>query len=529
MPNKNTPREKSMQASSTESVTLSVLAERVNRRLSDKSLDDNKIKQVINSFFDTVRRDILDNGSFKLLGFGTFDRMLVDEKERTDRVTGETIFTPGYYKIKFVPVSALAKRVNKPYEHLQPEVIEEAPVEEEAKPEPDETPIDPATEALRDAFDEIDDPDIDQGQTDESRFDFSSEAPPSAPQQEFRKDRPHTAVSPESLRSGAAAVPHSAASENIRYAPQFTHHAAPDPYAPQSAPYTAPDHYAQTADMSHCSVSPVYDAETQRKRSGEIDGKAAVENQTVRHAVIQQQIIEQQIVQQHVIQNRHAGELPETEDNVYDTDYDDDDYEEGSQRYISRCWFFAGVAVVLTALMIGALVYVLTHRTPKAAAKSVREMPKTVVAEPKTVVTEAAPEIRTVSLRIAADDNLYAALAQAEYGERNLWPYIFSANMLRYPDPDNPGAARELVVPSKPDRAIDRRDIELSVIDVYDSYRSLIAANPRGRAAAIRKKHAVISLICGESLYSGFIDKYAIRFNVEDVSTAREQIKNAAR
>ena len=514
MPNKNTPREKSMQASSTESVTLSVLAERVNRRLSDKSLDDNKIKQVINSFFDTVRRDILDNGSFKLLGFGTFDRMLVDEKERTDRVTGETIFTPGYYKIKFVPVSALAKRVNKPYEHLQPEVIEEAPVEE-AKPLPDETPIDPAAEALRDAFDEIDDFDIDQGQTDESRFDFSSETPPSTPQQEFRKDRLHTAVSQESFRSGAAALPHSAASGSTCYAPQFTHHAAPDPYA-------------QTADMSYCSVSPVYDAETQRKRSGEIDGKAAVENQTVRHAVIQQQIIEQQIVQQHVIQNRHADELPETEDDIYDPDYDGDDYSEG-QRYISRCWFFAGVAVVLTALMIGALAYVLTHRTPKASGKSVREMPKTVVAEPKTVVTKAAPEIRTVSLRIAADDNLYAALAQAEYGERNLWPYIFSANMLRYPDPDNPGAARELVVPSKPDRAIDRRDIELSVIDVYDSYRSLIAANPRGRAAAIRKEHAVISLICGESLYSGFIDKYAIRFNVEDVSTAREQIKNAAR
>ncbi|MGI5105568.1 HU family DNA-binding protein [Treponema socranskii] len=512
MPNKNTPRGKTTKANVAESVTLSVLAERVSRRLADKSLDDNKIKQVINSFFDTVRRDILDNGSFKLLGFGTFDRMLVDEKERTDRVTGETIFTPGYYKIKFVPVSALAKRVNKPYEHLQPEVIEEAPVEE-AKSEPDETPIDPAAEALRDAFDEIDDFDIDQGQTDESRFDFSSEAPPSAPQQEFRKDRPHTAVSQESFRSGAAALPHSAASGSTRYAPQFTHHAAPDPYA---------------QDIPHIPVSPSYDAQMLPKRNGGLDAAPAVENQTVRHAVIQQQIIEQQIVQQHVIQNRHADELPETEDDIYDPDYDGDDYSEG-QRYISRCWFFAGVAVVLTALMIGALAYVLTHRTPKASGKSVREMPKTVVAEPKAVVTEAAPEIRTVSLRIAADDNLYAALAQAEYGERNLWPYIFSANMLRYPDPDNPGAARELVVPSKPDRAIDRRDIELSVIDVYDSYRSLIAANPRGRAAAIRKEHAVISLICGESLYGGFIDKYAIRLDAEDVSAAREQIKNAAR
>ena len=129
MPNKKTTLKNAANAS--ESVTVSVLAERIKSRLADKSLDDNKIKQVINSFFDAVRRDILDNGSFKLLGFGTFDRMLVDEKERTDPSTGETIITPGQYKIKFVPVSALAKRINKPYEHLQPEVIEEAPAEEE--------------------------------------------------------------------------------------------------------------------------------------------------------------------------------------------------------------------------------------------------------------------------------------------------------------------------------------------------------------------------------------------------------------
>ena len=510
MPNKKIPREKSMQTS-TESVTLSVLAERVNRRLADKSLDDNKIKHVINSFFDTVRRDILDNGSFKLLGFGTFDRMLVDEKERTDRLTGETVFTPGHYKIKFVPVSALAKRVNKPYEHLQPEVIEEAPVEKEAKPEPNDAAVDPAAEALRNVFDEIDDIDEDDA-VDERRFDFSSEEQNAAAvQNESRQDMRY-AVSPESVRSGAAQPPYTAS----RSAPQLT-------------PYTQFDPYAQAGDMPRRFVSPAYDVEPPPKRGAEIDGRAAVENQTVRHAVIQQQIIEQQIVQQHVIQNRRADELPETEDDVYDPDYDGDDYEEGIQRYISRCWFFAGVAVVLTALMIGALAYVLTHRTPKAAAKPVREMSKSVAAESKTVVTEAAPDIRTVSLRIAADDNLYAALAQAEYGERNLWPYIFSANMLRYPDPDNPGAARELVVPSKPDRAIDRRDIELSVIDVYDSYRSLIAANPRGRAAAIRKEHAVISLICGESLYGGFIDKYAIRLDAEDVSAAREQIENAAR
>ena len=487
MPNKKTTLKNAANAS--ESVTVSVLAERIKSRLADKSLDDNKIKQVINSFFDAVRRDILDNGSFKLLGFGTFDRMLVDEKERTDPSTGETIITPGQYKIKFVPVSALAKRINKPYEHLQPEVIEEAPAEEEAKIEPNKVSDDfseneKESESLRDAFAEIDGFDGDDG-TDVLGSGFDSGVSHSNASQAEKQRRP-----PE----GTQAV-----QKPVRHAIYET---------PRSMPYETPSPAGGSAEQPMPGISA---------------GGSAVENQTVRHAVIQQQIIERQIVRQRVVQDRHAEDARETEEDVFDPDYDGDDYEEGIQRYISRCWFFAGVAVVLTALMIGALVYVFSHRTPKA------KLVKTAAPEPKTVVVEQVPESRIVSLEIAADDNLYAALAQAEYGERNLWPYIFSANMLRYPDPDNPGAARELVVPSKPDKAIDRRDIELSVIDVYDSYRSLIAANPRGRAAAIRKEHAVIALICGESLYGGFIDKYAIRLDAEDVSAARERIKNAGR
>ena len=489
MPNKKTTLKNAANAS--ESVTVSVLAERIKSRLADKSLDDNKIKQVINSFFDAVRRDILDNGSFKLLGFGTFDRMLVDEKERTDPSTGETLITPGHYKIKFVPVSALAKRINKPYEHLQPEVIEEAPAEEEKieanRAADDFSENEKESESLRDAFAEIDGFDEDDG-----AVDFGSD---------FDSD-----VSPSNISQTKAQRRAPAGTQAAQKSPRSAIHEMPRTERGYD-PFAVPSSYDSAEQPMH----------------GISAGGSAVENQTVRHAVIQQQIIERQIVQQRIVQDRHADEALEAEEDVFDPDYDGDDYEEGIQRYISRCWFFAGVAVVLTALMIGALVYVFTHRTPKA------KLVKTAAPEPKTVVVEQVPESRIVSLEIAADDNLYAALAQAEYGERNLWPYIFSANMLRYPDPDNPGAARELIVPSKPDRAIDRRDIELSVIDVYDSYRSLIAANPRGRAAAIRKEHAVIALICGESLYGGFIDKYAIRLDSEDVSAARERIKNAGR
>lgn len=248
--------------------------------------------------------------------------------------------------------------------------------------------------------------------------------------------------------------------------------------------------------------------------------QAAV-SQTVQHAVIEQQIIHQQIIQQQIINRTTPDDsrIVQTEDD-FDPDYDIDD--DDSEKYVNRCWFFAGAAVVLTVLVLVFLVLTFMHGTEKTTA-------------PGRPAEKAAAGIKTFSvqqqpktLRVAADDNLYAGLAKAQYGVRNLWPYIFSANMLRYPDPDRPGAADKLVVPAKPDMSIDRKDIELSVIDVYDAYRALIGKQPKGRTAELRKEHAVTALICGESLYTGFIGRYAVRFDQEDVKAAEEQIRKAA-
>jgi hypothetical protein len=91
----------------------------------------------------------------------------------------------------------------------------------------------------------------------------------------------------------------------------------------------------------------------------------------------------------------------------------------------------------------------------------------------------------------------------------------------------SPGPQKNLVIPAKPDTEIDLKDIELSVIDVYDAYRTLIAKQPEGKTAVIRREHAVMSLICGKSLCNGFIGKYAVRFDRTDVKMARELIKKA--
>ncbi|MBQ9494122.1 MAG: HU family DNA-binding protein [Treponema sp.] len=453
------PNKKSSRKNTNESLTLSTLAERVNKKIGSKNVDENNIKQVTNAFFDVIKREILDTGSFKLLGFGTFERMRIEESTRKNPRTGEEVITPEHYKIKFVPASGLAKRINKPYESLKPEIIEEA-AEDEA-------------------------------QEDITRAEHESALPDEAWHEDTSDAKNYAPMLEE------ASIVKSTASEL-------------DAVFDDDLNISFPDEEVQSIQSPQL-VEDTFATEVQPISRDE----QTVANQTVQHAIIEHQVIQQQVVQQQVIQQQRVQN--EFDDDAYDPDYDNDDYDEDIQKYISRCWFFAGVAVVLTAFMISVLIYVLVHREPKQQT----EVPRTTQ---EIVLDES---VAPYAFRIATDDNLYATLAAQQYGERNLWPYIFSANMLRFSDPDNPGGASQLTVPVKPDKTIDRRDIELAVIDVYDSYRALIAQHPNGRTAAARKEHAVIALLCGESLYSGFIDKYAVRLDAEDVKAAREAIAHA--
>ena len=268
-------------------------------------------------------------------------------------------------------------------------------------------------------------------------------------------------------------------------------------------------------DKIQKAASPEPAAPVQVESSGERVSHTVM-NQTVQHAVIEHQIIRQQIVQQQIINQTiipDNGKNTETDDFNPDTDTD-----AGDERYVNSCWFFTGIAVVLTVLVLVMFVLILIHGTEKKA-----EVRQAVVRS--VIEKEAVPPSHPGGVQTAADDNVYAALAESQYGVRSLWPYIFSANMLRYPDPDKPGPVKKLVIPAKPDMTIDRKDIEFSVIDVYDAYRTLIAKQPEGKAAAVRRRHAVTALICGETVSTGFIDTYAARFERTDIKMARELIQ----
>jgi DNA-binding protein HU-beta len=439
-------------------LTSAVLYERVQKKT---GVDVKDVKETAVQLFAVIEREIKQSESIKLQGFGTFKKVYVAEAEGRNPAADKTIEIPAHYKIKFIPAPALAEKINKPYSRLKPKILKEEVIPTSTVP----MPI------------------VDN------------------------QEQPVLAESLEPVLTDTASAPLEAPAEQpAGESPAIQETAA---VQPAETPVPAEPAVQETAVSEKAETVP------------EESPAQTVENQTVQHAVIEHQVIQQQIVQQQVIQQTAAPRSvnPQLSDDEYDADYDSDDGTEDMQRYISRCWFFAGMAVVLTAIVIVTLVYMLMHASPKPADSTMHGVSE----NQQTAKTAPVP------LMIAADDNLYAGIAKAQYGSRNLWPYIFSANMLRYPDPDSPGPAKALTIPPKPDKAIDRKDIELSVMDVYDAYRILIDRRPKGKTAGIRREHASQVLVCGETLYPGFIDTYAIRCDTDDVKHAREMLRKSGK
>ena len=84
-------------------------------------------------FFMLVRKGLKDSESFSVYNFGTFKKTWIEATVGLNPATGEKINIPAHWRIKFIPCSAVAKRINRPYAHLKakelpddaPEVVEE--------------------------------------------------------------------------------------------------------------------------------------------------------------------------------------------------------------------------------------------------------------------------------------------------------------------------------------------------------------------------------------------------------------------
>lgn len=94
-------------------------------RLEEKvKLDRETTGRFTSELFGIIIRELQNEDSFSLFGFGSFKKIYVAPNKGRNPQTGKAIYVPAHYRIKFTPAGKLADRINKDYAHLEPIILE---------------------------------------------------------------------------------------------------------------------------------------------------------------------------------------------------------------------------------------------------------------------------------------------------------------------------------------------------------------------------------------------------------------------
>ncbi|MDC7233834.1 MAG: HU family DNA-binding protein [Spirochaetales bacterium] len=100
-------------------------------RLEDKvELDREMTGRFTNELFEIIIRELKKEETFSLFGFGSFKKVYVAPAKGRNPHTGEAIYVPAHYRIKFTAAGKLAERINAEYAHLKPVLLDEEVIHE---------------------------------------------------------------------------------------------------------------------------------------------------------------------------------------------------------------------------------------------------------------------------------------------------------------------------------------------------------------------------------------------------------------
>lgn len=115
----------------------------------------------------------------------------------------------------------------------------------------------------------------------------------------------------------------------------------------------------------------------------------------------------------------------------------------------------------------------------------------------------------------------YHSIAEKKYGNRHLWPVIFSANKKSSPDPDFVAKYKDIKIPELPESQAQKKIlVERSVLEAYNAYLLMCEKEPESPRNAERKLRATRVLVSGELLFPGFIAEHKNRILPEYAETA---------
>lgn len=462
-------------------------------------ISDEKAKDFINRYFSIIAEELKNNGSINVYKFGTFKKSF--RKQRTGRNprTGEEIEVPAKYNVTFSPNPTIAEKINKPYAKLKAVVIKE---NEAKKKVVAEKKIEPIAKAEESVVEEIEDNDVSMQElallTGQKVMD--TENPVLDLDDVFGAE---VEAEIKEIQEQAIDISQELSAENDGFENVTQENATQENGQTESETQNVASP-AKSDDSSQV-VRVIVSAEQPQTPMQAADSTVT----TIRQPGVREQVIERQVIKEQIIEQRVTKQYDAEEHNkMANTNTD----EQVDVSAIARCWFVAGIAVVCTIIIIGLLIYVLigSHRDK--------------VAERNAAITRIEKQIADVAEMRALKPNKYAEMASSEYSDMRLWPYIYGANRLRYSDPDYEIKIRETLMPPRPDRTLDRTTIEQSAIDAYRMYINEYSDRPNSARGKEKRLRAVRVLADTEQILPGFISRYELSFDLEDIQLARRYL-----
>lgn len=117
----------------------------------------------------------------------------------------------------------------------------------------------------------------------------------------------------------------------------------------------------------------------------------------------------------------------------------------------------------------------------------------------------------------------YHKIAEQKFGDRHLWPLIYSANKDKSIDPDFIPVYETIKIPDfLPENSnFEKKQIDSAVLDAYNGYLLMTEKEPDSDKNYERKQRAIRVIVSGELLNPGFIESNKSRILPEYVELAK--------
>lgn len=424
-------------------------------------------------FFLIVKKGLKDADKFSVYNFGTFKKTWIEEAFGLNPSNGQRITIPAHWRIKFVPCPAVARRINRPFAHLKPKIINEKITEDGLYAKASRIAMESSLEKKGPGLLAV---------ADKIRHECPTEVFEPPVEDEFFKSPVANNDAKKARKAESSEIGQESAQEIVSVqeeGPKFS----------QEVSEISKEDVAEGKYEEKSLSDEIDDCDENDGCDEEISGKKKCFRMFAIFAGVA--LLFALLVS--LIVKNCSGKLK-------------------NKREKSASASEAG-----------------SRETADALKKNNQDVSQKIPAEKNEssndeIDAESLFEAYTVPTGLS-----YHKIAEQKLGNRHLWPLIYAANKDRNPDPDFIPAYKSIKLPDYGSRKPSSKQITDSVLEAYNGYLLMIEKQPESPKNGRRRQLAARALVSGEILLPGFLQSNSSRILPEYSTLAQNIVQHQYR